>query len=72
MITGRDGNRMQAEEGGEEAYLDTNGADEEAKWAPEAEILRAEDDKADQAGRWAMVVLTNGWHVVEREGYRVR
>ena len=61
MSTGRrDGNQMQAEAGGEEACLDVNAADEEAKWAPEAEILRAEDDKADQVGRWAMVVLTNG------------
>ena len=61
MSTGRrDGNRMQADVGGEIACLDANGADEEAKWAPEAEILRAGDDKADQVGRWAMVVLTNG------------
>lgn len=62
---------MQAEVGGEDVCLDANGADEEAKWAPDAEILQGEDDKVDMVGCWAMrVLLMNGWHVVEHEEYR--
>ena len=39
MSTGsRDGSQMQAEVGGEDVCVDDNGADEEAKGAPAAEL----------------------------------